>query len=195
MITYDLNKQKVDVLPTVTVPPGPTIMSAATAIPTALGQVKCGLCSKMFNKVIRRDGKEFTNCYACSAKARETRLAAAANPTTAQVKKAQAVILAASVAAKGPTSDPIIPPPTQRERDAINNFMELQHYSMTATTIFTDPTTNYSTTGSFLLDSGSSLSVTNCINDLISPIQLLIQSPLPVQMELSSMLLMSAVPA
>jgi len=63
----------------------------------------------MFNKVLRRDGKEFTNCYVCSAKAREARLAAAANPTTAQVKKAQAVILAANVAAKDPTSDPIIP--------------------------------------------------------------------------------------
>jgi hypothetical protein len=94
----------------------------------------------MFNKVLRRDSKEFTNCYACSAKAAEARLAAAANPTTAQVKKAQAVILAANVAAKGPTSDPIIPPPTQRERDAINQFMELQHYSMTATTITKDPT-------------------------------------------------------
>ena len=122
----------------------------------------------MFNKAL---------CYACSAKAREARLAAAANPTTAQVKKAQAVILAANVAVKGPNSDPIIPPPTQRERDAINNFMELQHYSMTATTIITDPTDN-STTGSFLLDSGSSLSVTNCINDLINPIQL--PTPIPI---------------
>jgi len=106
----------------------------------------------MFNKVLRRDGKEFINCYACSAKAREARLAAAANPTSAQVEKAQAVILAANVAVKGPTSDPIIPPPTQRERDAINNFMKLQHYSMPATTITTDPTTDNSTTGSFLLD-------------------------------------------
>ena len=125
MMTYDLNKQKVEVLPTILVPPGPTIMSASTTIPTTSGQIKCGLCSKMFNRVLRRDGKEFTNCYACSAKARETRLAAAANPTTAQVKKAQAVILAANVAAKIPSSDPIIPPPTQRERDAINNFIEL----------------------------------------------------------------------
>jgi len=61
MMTYDLNKQKVDVLPTVAIPPGPTIMSAATAIPITSGQVKCGLCSKMFNKVLHRDGKEFTN--------------------------------------------------------------------------------------------------------------------------------------
>jgi hypothetical protein len=70
MMIYDLNKQKVDVIPTIAVPPGPTIMSAAIAVPTASGQVKCGLCSKMFNKVLRRDGKEFTNCYACSTKAR-----------------------------------------------------------------------------------------------------------------------------
>ena len=33
MMTYDLNKQKVDVLPTIAVPPGPTIMSASTTIP------------------------------------------------------------------------------------------------------------------------------------------------------------------
>jgi hypothetical protein len=32
MMTYDLNKQKVDVLPTLAVPPGPTIMSAATRV-------------------------------------------------------------------------------------------------------------------------------------------------------------------
>jgi len=102
MMTYEFNKQKVDVLPTVVVPPGPTIMSAATAIPTTSTQVKCGLCSKMFNKVL----------------------------------------LAANVAVKGLTSDPIIPSPTQRERNTINNFMELQHYSMTTTTINTDPT-NY----------------------------------------------------
>jgi hypothetical protein len=50
----------------------------------------------MFNKVLRRDGKEFTNCYSCSAKAGEARLATAANPTNAQVKKTQTVILAAN---------------------------------------------------------------------------------------------------
>ena len=148
MMTYDLNKQKVDVLPTLAVPPGPTIISAATAIPTTSSQVKCGLCSKMFNKVLRRDGL----CSKMFNKVLRRDCSAAANPTSAQVKKAQAVILAANVAVKGPTSDPIVPPPTQRERDAINNFMELQHYSMTATTITTDPTTDNSTTGSFLLD-------------------------------------------
>jgi len=52
--------------------------------------------------------------------------------------------------------------------------MELQHYSMTATTI----TKENPTTGSFMLDSGSSLSVTNCINDLIDPIQL--PTPIPI---------------
>jgi hypothetical protein len=43
---------------------------------------------------------------------------------------------------------------------------------MTATTITKDSTPSNSTTGFFMLDSGSSLSVTNCINDLIDPIQL-----------------------
>jgi hypothetical protein len=61
--------------------------------------------------------------------------------------------------------------------------MQLQHYSMTATTITKDPTLttlvpDNSTTGSFMLDSGSSLSVTNCINDLINPIQL--TTPIPL---------------
>jgi len=49
--------------------------------------------------------------------------------------------------------------------------------SMTATTITeyptpTAPVPDNSTTGSFMLDSGSSLSVTNCINDIINPIEL-----------------------
>ncbi len=56
---------------------------------------------------------------------------------------------------------------------------------MTATTINKDPTPtasvpDNSTTGSFMLDSGSSLSVTNCINDLINPIKLTSQISISV---------------
>ena len=179
MMTYDLNKQKVDVPSAIEAPPRPTILSASTTVPTNPAKTKCTVCHKMFPKTLRKDGGgEFTSCFSCFAKARYARSATAGNPTPAQVKKAQAVILAASVAVKGSTSDSIIPPPTQRERDAINNFMELQHYSMTATTTPMDSITDNSTTGSFLLDSGSSLSVTNCIDDLISPI--LLPTPIPI---------------
>jgi len=167
MQNYDLNKTKATPKTEAITPVGPTILSASTTIPA---KTKCGTCSKQFTKTMKKDSSgEFLNCYTCSAKAREARAAAAANPTAAQVKKAQAVILAANVDVKGPTSDPIIPPPI-----TINNFMELQHYSMTATTI----TKDHLTTGSFMLDSGSSLSVTNCINDLIDPIQL--PTPIPI---------------
>jgi len=42
MMTYDLNKQKVDVLPNIAVLPGPTIMSASTTIPiTSVFVLKC----------------------------------------------------------------------------------------------------------------------------------------------------------
>jgi len=72
-----------------------TILSASNTIPA---KTKCGTCSKMFDRTMKRDGSgKFLNCCICSSKARETKAAAAANPTAAQVKKAQAVILAANV--------------------------------------------------------------------------------------------------
>ena len=107
----------------------------------------------------------------------------AANPTPAQVKRAQAVILAANVAAKGPPLDSLIPPPTQRETSSINNYMELQHYSMTATTTTTDPAPKKldprtPTPEFFILNSGSSLSVTPRMADIINPIEL--PTPIPI---------------
>ena len=132
MMTYDLNKQKVDVPFATKAPPGPTILSASTTVPTNPAKTKCTVCHKMFPTTLRKDGGgAFTSCYSCSAEAREARSVAAANPTPVQVEKAQAVILAANVAAKGPTSDSTIPPPTQRETSSINNYMELQHFSYT----------------------------------------------------------------
>ena len=178
MMTYDLNKQKVDVPSAIEAPPGPTILSASTTVPTNPAKTKCTICHMMFPKILRKDGcGEFTSCYPCSARAREARSAAAANPTPAQVKKAQAVILAANVAAKGPTSDSTIPPPTQRETSSINNYMELQHCSMTATTTIDDPAPRKPvpatpTPGLFILDSGSSLSLTPCMADIIDPLEL-----------------------
>jgi len=84
MQNYDLNKKKAIPKPEAITPVGPTILSASTTVPA---ETKCGICSKMFNWTMKRDGSgEFLNCYTCTA-------AAAAIPTAAQVKKAQAVAL------------------------------------------------------------------------------------------------------
>ena len=55
--------------------------------------------------------------------------------------------------------------------------MELQHYSMTATTTIDDPAPRKPvpatpTPGLFILDSGSSLSLTPCMADIIDPLEL-----------------------
>ena len=41
MMTYDLNKQKVDVPSAIEAPPGPTILSASTTVPTNPAKTKC----------------------------------------------------------------------------------------------------------------------------------------------------------
>ena len=56
---------------------------------------------------------------------------------------------------------------------------------MTATTITTTPTPTAlapvnSATGFFMLDSGSLLSVTNCITEIINPIKLTAPIPIPI---------------
>ena len=139
MQNYDLNRKKPAAKQESTAPVGPTIPSTTT----------CLTCSKIFNKVMKKNdpGEFFKHCYACSAKHREARDTAAATPTPAQVKKAQAVILAARIA------DPIIPPITQREVNSINNYMDSQYYSLATTTTTTTtapptaaPTTTTSTT-------------------------------------------------
>jgi len=108
MQNYDLNKKKVTPKEEATVPVGSTILSAPSTSPA---QTKCATCSKMFNTTMRKQGGgNYSHCFQCSLKhreAKEAKAAAAANPTPAQVagaqaslKKAQAVLLAASVAAK-----------------------------------------------------------------------------------------------
>ena len=102
MMTYDLNKQKVEDVSTVTVPPGPTILTATSSVGL---KAECGICHKEFNATLRKsDGKRHPNCYPCNLKARQAKESAATNPTPAQVasaqaslKKAQAVLLAAKV--------------------------------------------------------------------------------------------------
>jgi hypothetical protein len=139
MQNYDLNKKKATPKQETTVPVRSTILSAPSPTPA---QTKCTTCSEMFNTTMRKGGTgTYTICFKCSTKTRKAREAAAANPTPAQVagaqaslKKAQAVLLAANVAAK-PTPDPVIPPPTQRELNSINIYIESPYYSLTVTTI------------------------------------------------------------
>ena len=116
-------------------------MLAATAASSSIPiRVEFPLCNKMFNQTLRRDGKKHTNCYPCYTKTRDADASSAVNPTPAQVadaqaslKKAQAVLLVASVAYK--LTEPIISPLTQREADYLDHNMQSQNYSLTATTI------------------------------------------------------------
>jgi len=102
MMTYDLNKQKVDNVSTIVVPPGPTILSANSTVGL---KAECGICHKEFNATLRKsDGKRNPNCYPCNLKARQAKESSAANPTPAQVasaqaslKKARAVLLSTKV--------------------------------------------------------------------------------------------------
>jgi len=173
MQNYDLNKKKAIPKPEAIAPVGPTILSASTTIPA---KTKCGICSKMFNRTMKRDGSgEFLNCYTCSTKAREAKAAAAAIPTAAQVKKAQAVILAANVHEKA-TVEPSLPPPTQREADSVSSYM--LNYSLTATATTTNQVHDNSSNSPWMIDSGSTFSVTNNINDIIQPVPL--PTPIPI---------------
>jgi len=105
MKTYDLAKQKVD---DNLVPPGPTALS--TVVPTKL---TCPLCKNLYPAVKRRDtGEFFDKCASCNKKLRDKAIAKAANPTEAQIKKAQAVILSASVNINTKASHTEPPPPT-----------------------------------------------------------------------------------
>ena len=186
MQNYDLNRRKPASKPESTAPVGSTILSASSPNPA---QTKCATCSKMFNTTMRKvGGGHYANCFQCSFKhreAKEAKAATAVNPTPAQVagaqaslKKAQAVLLAASVAAK-PSTDPVIPPPTQQDLNSINNYVESSYFSLTATTM--DPTATPSDApiiASFQLDSGSSLSVTKDLADLLQPVAL--PTPIPI---------------
>jgi hypothetical protein len=171
MQNYDLNRKKPAVKPEFTTPVGSTILSAPSHNPS---QIKCTKCSEMFNTTMRKVG---TDIYT-----RKDREAAAAHPTLAQVagaqaslKKAQAVLLAASVADKS-TPDPVIPPPTQRDLNSISNNVESSYYSLTTTT--TEDQASHPSDApiitAFMLDSDASLSVTNALADL------LIELPTPI---------------
>jgi hypothetical protein len=83
MMTYDLNKQKIEDVSTVVVPPGPTILTATLSVGL---KAECGICHKEFNATLRKsDGKRHPNYYPCNLKARQAKESVAANPTPAQV--------------------------------------------------------------------------------------------------------------
>ena len=97
----------------------------------------------------------------------------------ASLKKAQAVYLAASVADNQSSQDPIIPPPTQRELNSINSYIESPYYSLSATTTTTPSQLPATLTAEpWIPDSGSGFSSTNSIKDLYRPRKL--PTPIPI---------------
>ena len=184
MQNFDLNKQKATPKLEPTVPAGPTILAATATSSSIPLRVECPLCHKMFNQTLRRDGKKHINCYPCFTEARDADASSAANPTPAQVanaqtslKKAQAVLLAASVAYK--LTDSIIPPPTKQDANYLDHYMQSQHFSLTATTTTTTSSApSRPTVKPWNPDSGSTYSITDDIKDLHRPKKL--PTPIPI---------------
>ena len=186
MQTYDLNNRSVE--PLSATPSGPTIFAATTDV-----QPICTICRKPFPRVLSKvSGLPFQRCQPCNYKARNPTVATAPTaPTPAQVitaqgqlKKAQAVLLAAKVDYKVTSeTEPLIPPPTSRDADSLNRYMQSQNYSLTATaTTATSPNcsppSNDLTDMPWLSDSGATYSSTNNLSDLHRPVLLL--TPIPI---------------
>ena len=171
--TYDLNNRSIE--PPSATPSGPTILAATTDV-----QPICTICRKPFPRVLSKvSGLPFQRCQPCNYKARNPTVATAPTvPTPAQVttaqgqlKKAQAVLLAAKVDYNVTSAtEPLIPPPTSRDADSLNRYMQSQNYSLTATaTTVTSP--NYGSPSDvladmpWLSDSGATYSSTNNLSD------------------------------
>ena len=138
MMTYDLNKQKVEDSSTIVVPPGPTILTATSTVGL---KAECGICHKEFDATLRKsDGNRHPNCYPCNLKARQAKESAAVNPTPAQVasaqaslKKAQAVLLAAK--ADYNVTEQVLPTLPVYDTNRPNKYMMSDNYSLTATVL------------------------------------------------------------
>ena len=168
MKTYDLAKQKVD---DNFVPPGPTALS--TVVPTKL---TCPLCKNLYPAVKRRDtGEFFDKCASCNKKLRDKAIAKAANPTEAQIKKAQAVILAASVNINIKASPTEPPPPTA---DYLTKYMDNYALSSSTAIINTSPPPPDQLALPWCADSGATFTMTNCLADLVLPA--LLPKPIPI---------------
>jgi hypothetical protein len=181
MMTYDLNKQKVDDSSNIVVPPGPTILTATSTVGL---EAECGICHKEFNATLRKsDGKHHPNCYPCNLKARQAKESATTNPTSAQVasaqaslKKAQAVLLAAKVDYN--VTEPVLSTLPVYDTNRLNKYMMSDNYSLTATAL-TLSASDVSTDLPWQLDSGATFSCTNAISDLRQPSQL--TDPIPIK--------------
>ena len=184
MQTYDLNNRSVE--PPSATPSGPTILAATTDVHPI-----CTICRKPFPRVLSKvSGLPFQRCQPCNYKARNPTPAPTV-PTPAQVttaqgqlKKAQAVLLAAKVDYNVTSAtEPLIPPPTSRDADSLNRYMQSQNYSLTATTA-TATSPNYGSPSvvladmPWLSDSGATYSSTNNLSDLHRPVKLL--NPIPI---------------
>ena len=126
MMTYDLNKQKVEDVSTIVFPLGLTILKATSTVGL---KAECGICQKEFNATLRKsDGKRNPNYYPCNLKARQAKDSAAANPTLTQVasaqaslKKAQAVLLAAKVDCNA--TEQVLPTLPVYDTNRLNKYM------------------------------------------------------------------------
>ena len=118
-------------------PSGPSILAATTDL-----QPICTICRKPFPRVLSKvSGLPIQRCQPCNYKARNPTVATAPTvPTPAQVttaqgqlKKAQAVLLAAKVDYNVTSATEPLIPPTSRDADSLNRYMQSQNYSLTAT--------------------------------------------------------------
>ena len=185
MQTYDLNKKKARPSSASSTHPSPTVLAATSSTPTGTLPI-CNTCHLPFPKVISRtSGKPFTRCASCSLKAKTAATATVPIAPTpqqiisaqSQIKKAQAVLLAANVDLKVTSTTEPIPPSTPHSADSLNQYMQSNHYSLTATASFPAPPAE-ELTRPWIPDSGASFSIAKDIRDIHLPTKL--HSPIPI---------------
>ena len=131
------------------------------------------ICKNLYPAVKRRDtGEFFDKCASCNKKLRDEAIAKAANPTEAQIEKAQAVILAASVNIDTKASPTELPSPNA---DYLTKTKYMDNYALSSSTtiINTCPPIPDSPLPELVLpwcaDSGATLTMTNRLTDLVLP--------------------------
>ena len=129
------------------------------------------ICKNLYPAVKRRDtGEFFDKCASWNKKLHDKAIAKAANPTEAQIKNAQAVILAASVNINTKASPTEPPPPTA---DYLTKYMDNYALSSSTTIINTSPPPPNLPPPELALpwcaDSGATFTMTNRLADLVLP--------------------------
>jgi len=168
MQTYNLNNRSVK-------PP-----SATPQVPPFLQPI-CIICRKPLPRVLSKvSGLPFQRCQPCNYKACNPTVATTpAVQAPAQVTTAQGQLKKAQASA----AEPLIPPPTSRDADSLNRYMQSQNYSLTATAT-TATSINYSShldvpvDTLWLSNSGATYFSTNHLNDLHRPVKL--PTPIPI---------------